>query len=76
MHACTCYLYTYDPNLVYNHAEIVTGSDKEAEFGFLVHPGESVLIPFKYQTFHSGPPTRETAAGGGTSETEDPIKVS
>jgi len=63
--------------IVYHHAEIVTGSDKEGEFGFLVHQGESVLIPFKYQTFHLGTNRGAAAATGvGTSEAEDTIKVS
>ena len=34
---------------------ITESPDGGGQFGFLVHPGETVSIPFKYQTFQPPP---------------------
>ncbi len=58
-----------------HHAEIVTKNESETDFGFFIHQGESVVIPFKYQMFQIGN-EKDVDIYDKENEKDETIKVS
>ncbi len=58
-----------------HHAEIVTKNECETDFGFFIHQGESVVIPFKYQMFQIGN-EKDVDIYDEENEKDETIKVS
>ena len=61
--------------VAYHHAQIVTENEREAAFGFLVHHGETVLLPFKFQTYNTKNNSESGMSDKGSSGTDETIKV-
>ena len=48
---------------------LITEGTEAGQYGFFVHPGETVHVPFKYQTFQPLPQTSSPEIRGGEGET-------